>query len=213
MDFLQLISNTDILCYIVSYLWIREWRALATCSECVRRLFRHKVNKSIYEMLYRAVGFGVSVAVPTIKCEDDAVYFDLKFASYHDLGPGRYANVFTGVIVGRSGNVIYRLRELCDLYKRHLRLASKYSHVELYILFGKSYELDNTDPIDLEVNNHIISDDYEEDIEYAITAERLVRHGMSKYNLWEGGRLCDQLITQVRAKEDAPLSDIHNLYE
>lgn len=76
---------------------------MATCSECVRRLFRHKVNKSIYEMLYRAVGFGVSVAVPTIKCEDDAVYFDLKFASYHDLGPGRYADAFTGVIVGRSG--------------------------------------------------------------------------------------------------------------
>lgn len=211
MDFLQLISNTDILCYIVSYLWIKDWRSLAMANKRIYNLFRHKVNKAIYDTLYSAICFKVRIIVPNLGRKQDADYFGLEFVPDCPDGFSSHVDEYYGVIVGRSGEVIYQLRRLCAFYRNYLGFELEHPYADLLILDGTRYEPDNTDPIDLELNFRLICGDYDENIAYSLAAGTLVPY--DKYDLWEGGRLCDQLITQVRAKEDAPLFDIHNLYE
>lgn len=210
--------TSDLLGYIISFLWVREWISIArTNRKLYRAITTNTINHLIWKSLSVAVAIPISIEIPdyrTIDQSDAETYFGLAYnKNWIDATP---TDCYAGKIIGRSIEVVNLIHLTCSAYEKCLRQELGITEpVVPYIdhLPNKYEKLSNYDAIGLEVCYSLIAERYNSEKKYVFVAQNLTFNYVDSeiIELWDQ-RYLNALTRRLAAGNYTELEGIAELY-
>jgi len=209
---------SDLLGYIMSFLWVREWISIArTNRKLCRAVTNNTINHLIWRSLSTAVAIPISIEIPDYAIIDNGdaeTYFGLAYEeNWIDATP---TDCYGGRIIGRSIEVVNLIYRTCAAYENYLRqeLGMTEPVVPYLDHLPNTYKkLSDYDAAGLEVLCRLVNEEYNPKKKYVFLAQELTFDYVDGeiIELWDQ-RYLDALTRRLADGKYAELNGVAELY-